>query len=216
MRRLVFARYIVNCQLGNFGIVYAKLSPEAKTAAENGDEKDVVKVKSVVVSRSRIMSGVLIGDFFHNLCDGFFLGAAFKGCGSDFGWRVLAGTVAHELAQELADFLVLTGPDAKLPPIVALTLNFVSGLGVLLGVVIVMSSEVTSDMIGILLAVGGGVYLHVAATECMPKAYSEQLSLRTRAICVAAFFLGVIGIGLVLLDHEHCAAGDDPHAGHNH
>lgn len=167
--------------------------------------------KSVVVSRSRIMSGVLIGDFFHNVCDGFFMGAAFKGCGSAFGWKVLIGTAAHELAQELADYLVLTGPDAQLRPVTALAMNFVSGLGVLLGTVVIMGSEVGNDTIGVLLAFGGGVYLHVAATECMPRVYSELLSLRTRIGCLAAFFVGTIGIGLVLLDHEHCVPEGHAH-----
>lgn len=177
-------------------------------ASEQADQavpSEGSKAKSVVVSRSRIMSGVLIGDFFHNMCDGFFMGAAFKVCGSDFGWKVLVGTAAHELAQELADYLVLTGPDAQLRPITALTMNFVSGLGVLLGTVIIMGSNIGNDAIGVFFAFGGGVYVHVAATNCMPRVYSELLSLRTRIGSLAAFFVGAIGLGMVLLDHKHCA-----------
>ena len=33
-----------------------------------------------VVRRWRIRSGVLLGDFLHNLCDGVFIGTAFKVC----------------------------------------------------------------------------------------------------------------------------------------
>merc|ERR1712224_169891 len=119
---------------------------------------------------------------------------------------------AHELAQELADYLVLEGPDCKLRPVTALAMNFVSGMGVLLGTIVIMASEVGDDTIGILLAFGGGVYLHVAATECMPRVYSELLGLRTRIGCLVAFLIGAIGIGLVLLDHEHCVPG----GGHAH
>eukprot|EP00438_Fugacium_kawagutii_P008058 Skav223967 [mRNA] locus=scaffold3540:318598:319758:- [translate_table: standard] len=63
---------------------------------------------------ARIVGAVIIGDFFHNLCDGFFIGAAFKGCGNSFGWSVVAGSIMHELPQEVADFVILTGKDVKL------------------------------------------------------------------------------------------------------
>ena len=35
---------------------------------------------------ARVRSGVLLGDLMHNLADGFFVGTAFRYCGSDFGW----------------------------------------------------------------------------------------------------------------------------------
>merc|ERR1711865_331486 len=100
--------------------------------------------------------------FMHNLCDGFFIGAAFKGCGSTFGWTVAVGTIAHELAQELADYVVLTGETCKLRPVIALALNFLSGTSVLLGAVIVLAADVSNGDIGLLLAFGGGVYLNIA------------------------------------------------------
>lgn len=74
-------------------------------------EKDpAAKVRAT----ARLVGAVVIGDFFHNLCDGFFIGAAFKGCGNAFGWSVVAGTVLHELPQEVADFVILTGKDVNL------------------------------------------------------------------------------------------------------
>merc|ERR1712070_630686 len=103
-------------------------------------EADKSKMKP---AGARIISGILLGDFVHNLCDGFFIGAAFAGCGESFGWTVAWGTVAHEVAQELSDYCVLTGSDCKLHPLVALALNFLSGTGVLLGTIIVLSSDVS-------------------------------------------------------------------------
>jgi len=181
---------------------------EAKKEAKNSDADFIARV--------RLIGGILIGDFFHNLCDGFFMGAAFVGCGPTFGWTVVVGTVAHELAQEIADFAILTG-DGALKPAVALALNFLSGTSVLLGVLIILSRDVSSGGIGMLLAFGGGVYIHVAATDCMPKVYAKSLSLFIRLACVGFFFLGAVAIGMVLLDHEHCDVADgDAHAGHGH
>jgi len=181
---------------------------EATKEAKNSDADFIARV--------RLIGGILIGDFFHNLCDGFFMGAAFVGCGPTFGWTVVVGTVAHELAQEIADFAILTG-DGALKPAVALALNFLSGTSVLLGVLIILSRDVSSGVIGMLLAFGGGVYIHVAATDCMPKVYAKSLSLFIRLACVGFFFLGAVAIGMVLLDHEHCDVADgDAHAGHGH
>jgi len=179
-------------------------------------EADVVDT----AERTRIITGVLIGDFFHNLSDGFFLGAAFAGCGTSFGWKVATGTILHEIAQELADYAVLTSSEVGLKPIVALGLNFLSGTGVLLGAMIILAGEVSNGVTGLLLAFGGGVYIHIAATECMPRVYAKGLSFPSRIAALAAFFVGAICIGLVLLDHEHCvpdsADAQDAHAGHGH
>ena len=74
---------------------------DAEGTALNEEQKFRVK--------ARLLGAVLIGDFFHNLCDGFFIGAAFQVCGNAFGWSVATGTILHELPQEIADFVVLTG-----------------------------------------------------------------------------------------------------------
>ena len=47
----------------------------------------------------RVRSAVLLGDLMHNLVDGFFIGAAFRYCGTSFGWSMTGMTVVHELAQ---------------------------------------------------------------------------------------------------------------------
>merc|ERR1711988_1102060 len=150
-------------------------------------------------TKFRVFAGVNIGDFFHNLCDGFFMGAAFKGCGSSFGWGVTLATVLHEIPQELADYVLLTGPLLKLKPWQALASNFAAGLGVLLGTIIVLAADVGDSAIGILLAFGGGVYLHIGAVECMPKIYDSRLSAPFRVLSILMFLFGSVAIGLVLL-----------------
>jgi len=163
-------------------------------------------------SRVRLIAGVCVGDFFHNLCDGFFIGAAFKGCGTGFGWGVALGTVLHELPQEMADYAVLTGSSVGLSPPKALLFNFLSGLSVVLGVIIVNMSDVGDSAIGLLLGFGGGTYLYVAAAECLPKVHRLQLPARTHIACLFAFLVGATAIGLILLGHEHCV----PDGGHAH
>lgn len=164
-------------------------------------------------TQSRVISAVLVGDFFHNLCDGFFIGAAFKGCGFTFGWGVVAASAIHELPQELADYTILTGGDVGWSSYRALLWNFLTGLSVLLGVIIVNLADVSNAVIGLLLAFGGGTYVYLAAVVCMPKLHELKLSMRQNLGGLFAFVLGCILIGSVLFFHEHCAA--DGH-GHGH
>jgi UTP--glucose-1-phosphate uridylyltransferase len=116
----------------------------------------------------------------------------------------------HEIPQEIADYVILTGPRVGVSPLIALVSNFISGLGVLLGTVIVLGADVGDDVVGLLLAFGGGVYIHIGAVECMPKMYAEKLSPLMRIACVASFIFGAVLIGLVLLDHEHCVPPTPP------
>merc|ERR1712061_740585 len=122
---------------------------------------------------------------------------AFKGCGSSFGWGVALASVLHEIPQEIADFMILTGPDVKLNTALALFFNFLSGLSVMIGAIIVLSADVSQSNTGLLLAFGGCVYLHIAAVECMPKMYSEKVSLPVRIASTTFFVVGAVLIGLV-------------------
>jgi zinc transporter ZupT len=199
-------------------------TPVAPFPQADAEEADVKKTNVAgSTTKARLIAGVLIGDFFHNLCDGFFLGAAFKGCGDSFGWGVALSTVLHEFPQELADYAILTGPAVSMSPAKALVMNFLSGLSVILGVIIICATDVDDAGIGLLLAFGGGVYLHIGATECMPQIYSAGLSARIRVACIISFILGAVLIGLVLLDHEHCIpstpgidSGGESGGGHHH
>ena len=182
---------------------------DAEGTALNEEQKFRVK--------ARLLGAVLIGDFFHNLCDGFFIGAAFQVCGNAFGWSVATGTILHELPQEIADFVVLTGPGVSLSPVKALLANFASGLSVVIGAIIVSATPIDDSVIGLILAFGGGVYLHVGATDCLPKMYDPKLRFVERLAAMLAFVVGTVLIGLILIGHEHCyAPASEGEGGHGH
>ncbi len=142
--------------------------------------------------KNRVRSGIILGDFMHNLVDGIFIGFGFLNCGKTMGWSITAATVYHEIAQELADYLVLVDPfQGDLAPLPTLSLNFVSGMSVILGVLISVGSGSNNDFWhGLLLAFGAGVYLQIAAAECMPRVSVSATSSRLRAVieaCTAPF-----------------------------
>jgi zinc transporter ZupT len=159
-----------------------------------------------------MLLAVTLGDFLHNLCDGFFIGAGFKHCSDNFGWNTTLATVLHELPQEVADFAVLTRAVA-LTRTKALLLNGATGLSVLLGVFIVNCSDLNNGHVGLILAFSGGVFLHIAAVEAMPKVLTLPVSSAVQALSLLLFTIGVICIALILLNHEHCAGGHDESGG---
>ena len=124
-------------------------------------------------------------------------------CNYDLAITISVATVYHEIAQEIADFFLLTKHcNMKIP--MALFFNFLGGLSVMFGAIVVLSFEINSMVSGCILAVGGGVYINIAAVECLPRANASHESKKDSLVSFLSFVLGVVPIGLVLLDHEHC------------
>ncbi|GMH67937.1 hypothetical protein TL16_g04803 [Triparma laevis f. inornata] len=168
------------------------------------------------VDKTRIVSGILVGDFFHNFTDGTFVAGAFLLCNSSFGWTVATSTIIHEIAQEIADYFVLTTV-CGFSSAMALFLNFLSGVSVIFGCMLVTESDIDPNSLGYLLAFGGGVYISIGATECMPRIFSNSKGLGMALTSFLLFTVGAVSIGLVLLDHKHCETAEMPgHEGHSH
>jgi zinc transporter ZupT len=153
-----------------------------------------------------LASSILVGDFFHNFCDGVFLGTAFLLCSKSLAWTMTATTIYHELAQEIADYGLLTR-HCGLTAVQALTANFVSGFSVMIGALLIFVVEMPDSTIGAILTMSAGVYLYIAASECIPKIQALRETWRDTLIFVACFIVGAVPIGLVLLNHGHCEAG---------
>lgn len=160
---------------------------------------------SIATTRRRVICGCLVGDAFHNLADGAFIAASFVHCSHSFGWTVVFSTIYHELAQEAADFFILTGPGA-LPPALALGLNFVSGTTCIWGAMIVVYLTISDLAIGYILCFGGGIYIQVGAAESYHRVVSLATTFKLKLLAVFLFFLGALPIGVVLMNHSHCEA----------
>merc|ERR1711871_898639 len=193
--------------------VTTELTEPTEVAAPKAEEE------GANASRVRVRSSILIGDFMHNLVDGIVIGAAFLGCSSSVAWGITGATIVHEIAQEISDYFVLTDPgQGGLSPFHALSFNFISGLSVVLGGIIVLAQdEVSNKSQGALLAFGGGVYLQIAASECMPRVHLFAKSVFMRVTSLGVFFFGVFAIDIILVAHEHCVpAGAATAGGHAH
>lgn len=171
-------------------------------------EHDHKEQKTPAKINWRLASSIIIGDFAHNFTDGIFVGTAFMLCDYDIAIGISLATIYHEIAQEIADFFMLTKHCNMSVPL-ALILNFIGGLSVMLGAIVVLAADINSLASGCILAVGGGVYINIAAVECLPRANAAQETKKDLLVSFLSFVVGVVPIGLVLLDHEHC--GDHDH-----
>jgi zinc transporter ZupT len=180
---------------------------EDETTSPAGETEE--PVKPVVPQAPKainyaLMSSILLGDFFHNFTDGILVGVSFSLCTRSLAISVAAATLYHELAQEVGDYFMLT-KHCHLTPMVALICNFCGGLSVLLGGFLILLLDISDLAVGCILAMGGGVYLYIGAAECLPRARLAQTSPIDTLIGLGAFCMGAVPIGLVLLNHEHCA-----------
>jgi zinc transporter ZupT len=154
-----------------------------------------------------LAASILLGDFFHNFCDGIFLGTAFLLCSKSLAWTLTVTTIYHEIAQEIADFALLTH-HCGLNVVQALTANFLSGFSVMIGAVLVLSIDLNDTLIGAILIMSGGVYIYISAVECIPRIHAARKTARDTALFFACFVAGAVPIGLVLLNHGHCEHSD--------
>uniref|UniRef100_A0A7S3V8D7 Uncharacterized protein n=1 Tax=Chaetoceros debilis TaxID=122233 RepID=A0A7S3V8D7_9STRA len=148
---------------------------------------------------------ILLGDALHNFCDGVFVGIALLQCDKSVAYTIVGITLYHEIAQELADYFLLT-KHAGLTPLVALVWNFLSGLSILLGGLVVLAAPISDMLVGVILSLAAGVYLYIAACECLPRVneVTKGTARKDKFITMLAFVVGVVPIGLALLNHEHC------------
>ena len=146
-------------------------------------------------------------------CDGVFIGVAFKGCDPITAWTITAVTLYHEIAQEIADYFLLTR-HAGFTNFKALLANFHSGLSVVLGGFVILGTELSSMSIGVLLSLSSGVYLYIAAVEFLSRGSRIISSVQDKALLILMFAVGAIPVGLTLLNHSHCEADEHGHEDH--
>jgi zinc transporter ZupT len=188
----------------NDAVVYDADS-SVDTFKDNDQDPPVepIAAKTKTFINYRLGASILIGDAFHNFADGLFIGAAFLSCSWATAFSITAITLFHEMAQELADFILLTRY-VGLSVFQAASFNFVSGLSVCLGGITVLAAKPSDEAIGIILAFAGGVYTNIAACESLPRVERSIKDRNDRVLTFFSIIVGTIPIGLILLDHKHC------------
>ena len=139
---------------------------------------------------------IVVGDAFHNFTDGVIIAAAFV-ADVKLGAVTALAIIAHEIPQEIGDFLVLLHSGFSRGR--ALALNAVSGLATIVGAVLgyAMLASI-KDWIPEILAIAAASMIYVAVADLIPGLH-KRTALRESLGQVAFIALGIASIYLIHL-----------------
>ena len=134
---------------------------------------------------------IVVGDAFHNFTDGVIIASAFL-ADIRLGVVTAVAIIAHEIPQEIGDFLVLlhSGFDRRQ----ALLMNALSGLATLVGAVIAyFAISQLRGWIPEILAIAAASMIYVAVADLIPGLQKRTAPAETLAQ-VAFICLGIASI----------------------
>lgn len=149
--------------------------------------------------RSGLM--ILIGDTFHNFVDGILIAAAFM-ANVELGIVTALAIIAHEIPQEVGDFLILlhSGYSRRR----ALMLNMLTSAAMVLGGLLAyFALQALTDWIPTLLGLAAASMLYVSVADLIPGLHRRP-ALQATVQQVALMGIGIGTIWLVgILAHGH-------------
>ncbi len=141
-------------------------------------------------------SGILIviGDSFHNFVDGILIAAAFLQS-TELGIVAGAAVIAHEIPQEMGDFVILL--QSGFSKRAALTLNAVSGLAMLVGGLLgYLALQAMMQWVNSMIAIAAASMIYIAVADLIPGLHKRP-ELHATAQQVLLIALGVAAIWAV-------------------
>ena len=150
--------------------------------------------------RSGLM--IMVGNTFHNFVDGIIIAAAFL-ASVQLGIVTSMAIIAHEIPQEIGDFLILLHSGYSKRQ--ALLLNVVSSVATLIGGVLAYAAlQATQDWVPALLGIAAASMIYVAVADLLPGLHKRARLSETLQQVV------LIALGIVSIWGTHLALG---HAG---
>ena len=133
---------------------------------------------------------IILSDFLHNITDGFLIVPAFL-IDIRLGLITTGGIMIHEVAQEISEFFVLKSAGYSTRK--ALTVNFVTSAGILLGVgASLLLSNISESVIFVLLAMAAGIIIYTIFRDLIPYSVAIARKENTYAKHLAAAMLGAL------------------------
>ena len=141
---------------------------------------------------------IMVGDTLHNFVDGVIIAAAFI-ADTRLGIATSLAIIAHEIPQEVGDFLVLLHSGYSKRQ--ALLINLVSSLAMLLGGVLAyFALQTTQQWIPHLLGIAAASMLYVAVADLIPGLHKRpELAATLQQVVLIGLGIGSIGLAHWLL-----------------
>lgn len=142
---------------------------------------------------------ILVGDALHNFIDGLIIGASYL-VSIPAGIATTIAVMLHEIPQEIGDFGVLIhGGFSKMK---ALTVNFLSALTAILGVIVALSlNGIIANIELALVPIAIGGFIYIAGSDLIPELHKHSDNLGKTILQILAFVVGVlVMVSLLLLE----------------
>jgi len=141
--------------------------------------------------RSGLM--IIIGDAFHNFVDGILIAAAFLQS-TELGVVTAAAIIAHEIPQEIGDFVILL--HSGYGKAAALALNLLSSLAMLVGALLAyFTLQAAQEWIGTVLALAAASMIYVAVADLIPGLHRRpELGATAQQVALIALGVGLIWV----------------------
>ena len=136
---------------------------------------------------------ILVGDTFHNFVDGVLIAAAFMQ-GTELGIVTALAIIAHEIPQEVGDYLILLHSGYSRAR--ALAFNLLSSLATLVGALLAYAAlSQMAEWIPTLLALAAASMIYVAVADLIPGLHRRT---ELRATLQQVLLIG-LGIGSIVV-----------------
>jgi|SRR5690554_1982499 len=139
---------------------------------------------------------IMVGDTFHNFVDGILIAAAFM-IDIKLGAVTALAIIAHEIPQEVGDFLILlhSGYSKKQ----ALMFNLLSSLAAVIGgLVAYFALQVVANWIPTILGLAAASMIYVAVADLIPSLH-KRTELKATVQQVLLIVFGIASIALIKL-----------------
>lgn len=137
---------------------------------------------------------ILVGDTFHNFVDGILIAAAFLE-NTQLGIVTALAIIAHEIPQEVGDYLILLHSGYSRAR--ALAFNLLSSLATLVGALLAyFTLSQVSEWIPTLLGLAAASMIYVAVADLIPSLH-KRTELRATLQQILLIGLGVASIAVV-------------------
>ncbi len=181
---------------------------------KNQKPKSTIKFRVATESSPQLLAGhahhhhhdhgrsgmmIMVGDTFHNFIDGILIAAAFM-VDIKLGLVTALAIIAHEIPQEVGDFLILlhSGYSKKQ----ALIFNLVSSVATMLGgIVAYYSLQSLQGFIPIILSLAAASLLYVAVADLIPGLHKKtELKATLGQVLLIAFGVATVALAHFLLE----------------